>query len=245
MHAGDLGIFGDAVGGLMWVEVSSKTLHQTYDASIDFLNEQLAMYYGANPTLTPVHLTLLMLKPSDGGHPTLKCKAAQCRHLAGFAVWLASRHRRLNLQVEDEALVPYSTEYQTTAVDMATQLQLYHRSCTEEPFSAVNCKTAMVSFLASYNQLRLLFRRGLALQLHAAAVFGSRPKLHMCDHLVRDKVPLYGSPRLFWCYGDEDFMGLVKRIAIMSKHPRSLERVLLMKYRLYAHLHGVALDASP
>ena len=43
MHAGDLGIFGDAVGGLMWVEVSSKTLHQTYDAGIDFLNEQLAM----------------------------------------------------------------------------------------------------------------------------------------------------------------------------------------------------------
>ena len=58
---------------------------------------------------------------------------------------------------------------------------------------------------------------------------------------MRLKVPLYGSPRLFWCYGDEDFMGLVKKILLKSKHSRSMERVLIFKYRLFAYLHSVAL----
>ena len=68
--------------------------------------------------------------------------------------------------------------------------------------------------------------------------------MHMCDHVVRHKSPLYGSPRLFWCYGDEDFVGIVKRIALQTKHPRSLERVLLAKYRLYSYLHSVALGVG-
>ena len=241
MHAGDLGPFGDAIGGLMWIEVSSKTLHATYDAGVLWLNEQLAMYYAANPAFSPVQITLLMLKPSDGSHPTLKCKAAQCRHLSGFGLFLAARHKRINLQLEDERLAPHSAEYHTLAGSMASFLVQYHASCSEEPFSVMHCTDAMVGFLGEYNQLRLLFRRGLPLELHAGSVFGPRPKMHMCEHLVRLKVPLYGSPRLFWCYGDEDFMGLVKKILLKSKHSRSMERVLIFKYRLFAYLHSVAL----
>ncbi len=226
------------------MEVSSKTLRPTYDACIEFLNGQLVTQYAANPWWAPVHLTLLMLKPSDGGHPTLKHKADKCRHLAVFAVWLANRQRRINLQLEDVAMVQHSAEYQNLAVDMAEQLQQYHLSCTADPFSETNCRTTMVVFLGSYSQLRLLFRRGRAFELHAAAVFGPRPKLHLCDHLVRHKLPVYGSPRPFWRHLDEDFMGLVKRITLMSKHPRSLERVLLLKNWLHAHPHAVALDEA-
>ena len=66
----------------------------------------------------------------------------------------------------------------------------------------------------------------------------------MLEHLVDDKIQLWGSPRNFWRYADEDFVGLIKRIAVQSKHPVSLETVLLSKFRLYAALHAYALAAA-
>jgi len=228
----------------MWVEISSKTLHATYQDGISFLNTQLEHYYKANPGLSPIRLTLAMIKPTDGSHPTLKCKAAQCRHLAPFGLWLAYRHSRIGLQLEDENLRPLSNEYQRTAVDMAVNLVGYHESCAEEPFNPADCTSKLLNFLKAFNDLRLIFRTGLPLNLHASAVFAPRPKFHMLEHLALDKIPMYGSPRLYWCYADEDFVGLIKRIAWLSRHPRSFERVLLMKYRLRAHLHAVALEAA-
>ena len=69
-----------------------------------FLNSLLEMYYAANPGLSQLHLTLAMIKPSDGGHPTLKSKAAACRHAAYFALWIAQRHVRLGFELEDSGL---------------------------------------------------------------------------------------------------------------------------------------------
>ena len=134
-----------------------------------------------------------------------------------------------------------SAEYQTTVCEAATCMARYHDTCSEEPFSVGRCQDAMLGFLAAYDTLRCLFRRGLAPEHHAAQVFGPRPKLHLCEHLVMEKVPLYGSPRLFWCYADEDFVGLIKRIAQNTKNRRSLEVVLLAKYRIKASLHAYAL----
>ena len=67
----------------------------------------------------------------------------------------------------------------------------------------------------------------------------------MLGHLVDQKVALWGSPRLFWCYVDEDFVGVIKRIAVMTKDPRSLERVLVEKFRIFAALHAYALGNGP
>ena len=66
----------------------------------------------------------------------------------------------------------------------------------------------------------------------------------MMDHVVNEKIQLWGSPRHFWCYAGEDFVGLVKRIAAMTKHPKTLEAVLLNKYRLFAALHAYALEIA-
>ena len=93
-------------------------------------------------------------------------------------------------------------------------------------------------------ELRLLSRTGLPEHLHDSQPFNDRPKGHMTDHIVNEKIQLWGSPRNFWCYADEDFVGLVKRIAVMTKHPRSLENVLLQKYKLFAALHAYALDIA-
>ena len=116
----------------------------------------------------------------------------------------------------------------------------YHNCCSRVPFVADTVRTSLAAFVQGYDQLRLLFRRGLPAEARHSQVFGPRPKLHLVEHMY-DKCLLFGSPRQFWCYGDEDFVGLIKRIAMQTRHPRSIEWVLLCKYRLYAALHSHAL----
>ena len=67
--------------------------------------------------------------------------------------------------------------------------------------------------------------------------FHMRVKAHALEHIALDVIPLYGSPRDFWCYGDEAWMGVIKSICARSKHPASLERMVLAKLRLWARTH--------
>jgi hypothetical protein len=236
MHCIDLGCFADAIGGIMYIELSSKLLHPSFAAGIKWINEQLVAFYKVNPGLSQLELTLSMIKPSDGSHPTLKSKAAACRHLADFAFFLARRHDRLAI-VLDGHRQPYSADYRRCALQMTEAMVEYHNCCSRIPFVADTVRTSLAAFVQGYDQLRLLFRRGLPAEAHHSQVFGPRPKLHLVEHMYA-KCLLFGSPRQFWCYGDEDFVGLIKRIAMQTRHPRSIEWVLLCKYRLYAALHS-------
>ena len=94
MHCGDLGCFQDFIGGVMHVEMSHKPFHRSQQAGVDWLNQQLEGFYSANRGLSQLHLTVGMLKPKDSW-PSLKSKAAECRHLAKFALVLAHRHARM------------------------------------------------------------------------------------------------------------------------------------------------------
>ena len=241
MHAIDLGVFPDFAGSLFYLEIASKTLHNNYAAGLAFLNAELQAYYSCNKGLSAIELTLPAVKPSDGGAPSLKAKAAACRHLGPFLVYLAQRHARVGFQLEDDRLAQYSAEYRELVVKCAEFFVAYHSSCETVPFSPEYCKASMLGFLAAYNQLRQLFRRGVPPEEHSSQPFGARPKFHIADHLVSEKIFLYGSPRQFWCYGDEDFIGLIKRICVQTRHPRTMEARIVAKYALYCALHAYAL----
>ena len=71
--------------------------------------------------------------------------------------------------------------------------------------------------------LHNLWRHGLSEEQAAAMPFHARPKAHMLQHLVEDTIVMFGSPNQFWCYADEDFVGAIKSVCTMSKHPRTLE----------------------
>ena len=228
----------------MFIEMSNRAWHRTFADGVAWLNAQLKCYYATNPTLSRIHLTVAMLRPRDCAYPTLRSKAAECRHLAGFALFLASRHRDRSLVFRNQRLAPFSAEYRDLAVDMAQNLYVYHEVCSAEPFVETACRGAMVKFIEAMNGLRSLFRRNLAPELHDSQPFIFRVKGHMLDHLARDKLMLWGSPKHSWCYSDEDFVGLVKRIAVTTKHPLTVEKRLLEKYRLYAALHAYALERA-
>ena len=58
--------------------------------------------------------------------------------------------------------------------------------------------------------------------------------MHMMQHLVEDKITLFGSPMMFWCYGDEDYVGVIKGVCSMTKHPLTLEARVTEKTQIMA-----------
>jgi hypothetical protein len=56
----------------------------------------------------------------------------------------------------------------------------------------------------------------------------------LLQHLVEEKIQLFGSPNSFHCYMDEDFVGVVKGVCAASKHPATLERRVSEKCQIMA-----------
>jgi hypothetical protein len=252
MHAGDLGTFQDAVGSLFWLEITHRPLYRNRARGLAALNRDLNLYYGAHQDenltrVTPLSLSQILAKTPP--YPHLKAKAAQTRHLAEFCLTLARRHR-----FGDATRAPFvfgqrhrlseqSVQHGDLLIALFEGLLAYHQSCAASPFSVDNCKSAMYRYLQSLEALNAMWRAGVPLELQASLPFHLRPKAHLCQHLVEDKIQAYGSPSGFWCYRDEDFIGACKTIAHKTMHPATLEVKMLQKLRILAALGSDALTA--
>ena len=100
----------------------------------------------------------------------------------------------------------------------------------------------MYQFLQCLDALNKLWRAGLPVGEQAALPVHVRPKAHMLQHLVEDKLALWGSPARFWCYRDADYVGCIKNIAAKSKHPWTLEDRVGEKLRIWAALESLDTD---
>ena len=58
------------------------------------------------------------------------------------------------------------------------------------------------------------------------------PKVHLVIHLVEDQT-CFGNPAYFWCYPDEDLVGLSVEVG-SSCHPRTLVPTSLVKWLIIA-----------
>ena len=63
-------------------------------------------------------------------------------------------------------------------------------------------------------------------------LFKITPKLHLMEHLLESQCLVWGNPRLYWCYSDEDLVGLLTGLA-SSVHPSTLAASLLFKWLHY------------
>ena len=243
MHAGDLGSFPDALGSLFWIEMSNKAWHRNNAAGLRYLNEQLALYAQANPDIVKLRLQMTQLRSKEG-YPTLKAKAAEARHAVGFALLLAARHARGDAARRPfsfragSRLARYSAEHRGLALRCFQGLNAFLVACDEAAFDARECRRGMYEYLQSLHELNLLWRRHLPLGEHVGQLWHLRQKCHLLQHLVEDQVHVWGSPRQFWCYGDENFVGAVKDVAARSKHPSTIERTVLKKAQLAAGLYA-------
>jgi len=233
MHAGDTGIFPDAMGSLFWLHISDKRKYRNAAVGPAALNKTINQYYAANrdrklTRVTPLQMT--QIKGKTLGYPYLKVSAAGCRHLGDFALALAYEH--LQGSAEHDAfrfprhhrLASQSDDHNLKVVECFEGLVQFQRSCSASPFAEEDCKAGMYQFLQSFIYLHDLWRREVPEAHRGTLPFHSRPKAHMLQHLVEDKIALFGSPSTFWCYGDEDYMGAIKSVCASSKHPATLER---------------------
>ena len=250
MHAGDLGVFQDALGSLFHLEVGNKGWHRDRKRGCVWLNLELAKYYRANPTLsrlTPLSLKQLQSSVAGGGrpYPTLRAKAAMSRHATEFARILAYQHRDGTSMRGPFAfparhrLHARSREHAELVVGLFDHLADYHRSCQDAPFDLERCRASMMGFLQTLALLHDMWRDGVPAAEHQTMPWKIRPKAHMLQHLVCEQVQLWGSPASFWCYRDEDWVGSVKRIAARSRHPATLEERVAHKLMLAAGLRCV------
>ena len=246
MHCGDLGVFQDAIGSLLWIEVQNKQWHKSAPKGLAKVNAMLKSYHQASDkSRNKLQLTMSQIKAKkDPPFPCLKAKAAETRHLAEFANTLAHMHagelNRARLKFHrNHPLAGKEDNHLTYLVQMTEGMVDYHNSCAASPFSASDCRTAMYSFLDAFKGLHDLWDSAMMTKKQRARCpFHVRPKTHMLMHVVDEQLGLFGSPNRCWCYRDEDFVGAVKTIASRSSHPTTLESRVCEKLTLLAGLGG-------
>ena len=251
MHSGDLGAFADALGSLFWLEITCKRWHANKSIGLKSLNRDLDQFFFANrsPSSTS-NLQMSQIRGESPGYPTLKAKAAQTRNLADFGLLLARRHQHGDALRPGFAfrmghrLEPQTAAHQDLVQQLFTGMVNYHQACAGVPFDAARCKAGMYQVLQSHKLLHDMWREGLTVQQCRPLPWHLRPKCHALQHLVEDQLDLWGSPAASWCYGDEDFVGCIKRVAMSSKHPATLEQRVSEKCMLLSGIDSYLL-ANP
>ena len=232
MHGGDSGIFCDAIGSLFWLHITNKNWYANKTVGLADLNAKIGKYYTANrdKRLTQVTpLSEVQIKSATLGYPYLKASAAGARHLADFCVALAFEHlhgagTRGPFRFRPTHTLAGQADLHNQLVAECFQgLAAYHRSCAALPFRPADCKAALYRFLQSFSDVHHMWRAGIPEDAQSSLPWHARPKAHMMQHLIEDKIDIFGSPMLFWCYGDEDYVGVIKRVCQMTKHPATLE----------------------
>jgi len=244
MHGADLGCFQDALGSLLWIEISARQWASNRATRIELLNQKLSAYYEANRDrgFSVVYLTKQQIIGKEPKYPYLKAKAAQTRHLAEFGLALAHLHRSGGSRSAfrfpaSHPLHGRHQEHCDHLVSLFEGMVAYHRACAAAVFDMVECKRAMYQFLHGMKALNVMWRTGIPEDRHVYMPFHIRPKAHALQHLVEDKLHLWGSPRHFWCYRDEDYVGAMKVVAAASKDPRTIEKRVVEKISLVAGLN--------
>ena len=232
MHSADLGAFADALESLFDFEITWRRFYPNRATGLRQLNKDLAHFYRSHPGLSsafPLHMSQIR-STKPGGYPFLKCKAAQTRHLAEFGLTLALLHRHGGGERQAFAfsarshMVPRTDAHLNLLVELFRGMTAYCRSLATDRFDPENCRAGMLLFLESLGALNALWRDDVNPDRASAFPFHVRPKSHMLLHLALDQLQVHGSPAATWCYSDESFVGSIKRVANLSKHPNTLEQ---------------------
>ena len=247
MHAADLGSFCDAVGSLFYIEVTCRAWHPSMAAGLVWLNLKLNKFYKTHKELSQVTpLVKSQIVSKTNPYPFLKAKAAPVRHVAEFCLQLAYKHmygiageggRPAFAFSASSPMRGRTQEHLQLMVDVFRGMERFGRAVSVSPFDTAACSEGMTTYLTSLCQLHKLWRLGRSVADAKRLPWQLRPKCHLLQHLVLDHILSYGSPAKFWCYRDEDFVGVVKRIASKTKHPWTLESRVLLKLRILEALN--------
>ncbi len=217
LHALDLGFACDALGSFFWslVSVRSSFLDGTIIAErVTSLWKRINALYKANATECRMQTLTkdMLIKKKKGAKPKLRTKGGETRHLAPIALHIATDM----LAVDD-------SPYWSTIRQMLSRLFDFYMALTVVPFVPKACSTACRECL-------ILCK---ALGTQCDGLWPMKPKVHMWQELAEYVAFTLGNPA-FWCYKDEDFVGVVAAIASSrggGRSDRTTAETALNKYR--------------
>ena len=225
LHTVDQGFGSHIIGNILWYfgVLMACFGGRTYSERIRFWAEDLKKWYRQNPKCYKIRGNLTQERVrASGDWPKLKAKAAATRHLALYALDVATRFANLS------SLDEFTKLHDELSICVVQLLVEFYKIINQESmFLSTAAKNRLPELsnqlCGMYSRLSTLaFNRGIRLWKLA-------PKLHLFLHLCIDQSPQYGNPRFWWTYGDEDMVGIMIHIA-EGVHPTTLAASVLAKW---------------
>ena len=225
LHTVDLGFASHIIGNVLWYffVVCAILGGKNIEEKVAKCADNMQKWYKATKCKYRLQGKLSEERlRAKGEWPKLKAKAAQTRYLARYALYVAKRFARL--QSLDE-FIKLHDELCVAACQLL--VEFYDILESQSAFLSDAAK-ARLPILANeltsvYTRLsNLAFNRSLKL-------WKLSPKMHLFLHLCLHQAILYGNPRYYWTYGDEDMVRILIGVADMV-HPKTLAQSLLFKW---------------
>ena len=145
----------------------------------------------------------------------MRAKAAATRHLAKFALEIVVTH---GTGETDDRLMLAVIQLLCKFYDMLDQGSHFFNEEFRREMPKLGGRLAYL-----YQQLSArAYGQGLKL-------WKMSPKLHLFVHLCEIQCVMYGNPRYYWTYADEDLVGMMVEIA-ETCHPATMAFTVLFKW---------------
>jgi len=195
LHAMDLGVSQDILGNIFWEAILWLEDGRSHKAKCHSLWCKLKRFYQENNVKCQVQCLYLTMIKKRGETPKLKCKGAQTRHMVPFGVQIAS-------ELHDRHGTPHSAR----VLELAKVLKDIY-TCMDTHWDSDLAGNLSMKLAKTYNTIHND-------DSDLTNVWRMKPKLHMMQEMLEYQGKELGNPRGFWEYQDEDFVGMIAKIAM-------------------------------
>ena len=152
---------------------------------------------------------------TNGNWPKLRAKAAATRHLSHYALSI--------MQIHGDG-----SEHDLKVLALCRLLCRFYGILDSESMFLTSGVRAELPILGQ--QFGILYASLSAQALRdKRKFFKMSPKLHLFVHLCEWQGIEYSNPRFYWCYADEDLVGLMVEVA-KTCHPKTMAMNTLFKW---------------
>ena len=218
LHCVDLGVASIFSGNILWYY---STLRQAFGGAnqaeqVANLANHLKSWYQRTRCTSRIQgqLTPARIR-AQGDWPSLRAKAAHVRHLMPYILFVC---QQFNDDSPHENLMLACAQLLCQYYDIIAMDTRFLTAAVQHTLSDCGRKFCkLYSLLArwAFNLDEMLFK--------------VTPKFHLFRHLTSSQSRLWGNPRYWWCYSDEDLVGLLIDIA-ESCHVNTLAISTLYKW---------------
>lgn len=195
LHALDLGLSQDIVGNVLYESLGPYAIGRNKTLQLEDLMRKLKNHYSRMKTNNRIDkLTMDMIRKT-GKAPKLRARGAETRYIIPFALEIAIAMVAANVG-----------EHWRKTHACVSALMDFSMCLGLQPFPLEKAKDALMNACSHYVDLAVK-----ALRQNKNA-WRMKPKIHLVMELALFQMDELSDPMTYWCYKDENFVGLVADI---------------------------------